>query len=62
MKCKLRQVMKERNMTQKELAQKTGLTESMISYMASNKRVCTVRVALQLMNALQCSLTDLWEV
>lgn len=62
MKCKLREVLKARNMTQADLAKQTGLTESAISYIASGRRACTVRVALIILNVLQCDITDLWEV
>lgn len=62
MKCKLRDMLKARNMTQKDLASKTGLTESAISYIAAGKRACTVRVAILIKNALQCSIDEIWEV
>lgn len=61
MKCKLREVLKERNMSQRDLADKTGLTESAISYIAAGKRACTVRVVILIMNALQCSIDEIWE-
>lgn len=62
MKCKLREIMKARGITQRELAKNTGLSESLICYLAQNKRACTVRVAAVLMRALDCSFDELWEV
>ena len=61
-KCRLRELLKEQQMTQRELAENTGLTESMISYIAAGKRDCTIRSVEKIMRVLNCSFTDLWEV
>lgn len=61
-KCRLRELLKERQMTQRDLAEKTGLTESMISYISAGKRDCSIRTVEKIMRALNCSFTDLWEV
>ena len=62
MKCKLREYLKAHNMTQRDLANMTGLTESAISRISAGDRSCTVRVAAIILNALQCSFNEIWEV
>lgn len=59
--CHLRELLKARNMTQKELAAASGLTEDIISRIASGERVGTVATALAIMTALQCDLSDIWQ-
>ena len=61
-KCKLRQVLKDKKMTQHDLAEKTGLSEAAVSCIASNKRGCTVETALLIMKTLDMKLEELWEV
>ena len=60
--CKLREVLKLRNMTQHELAEKTGLSDSAISVLAAGKRNGTIDTAVIIMNALKVDFYDLWEV
>lgn len=60
--CRIRELLKMRCMTQKELSEKSGLTEDQISRIASGERIGTVMTAIRLMKALNCDIYDIWEV
>lgn len=59
---KLQKIMNERNLSQKELAEQTGLSTTYISYFINGKRGMSVYNAKKIARALKIGLDDfLWE-
>ena len=61
LKVQLKQILKEKNMTQKELAEKTGLKPSVISEIANNQRSAINRNYIELIAA-ALEITDIKEI
>ncbi len=55
----VQQKRKEQNMTQEELAEKTGLSFQMISHIETGRKTATVYVAADIAKAFGCSLDEL---
>ena len=62
MTTKLKQILKEKNMTQKELADKSGLAEHVISRLANGRRFGTIIQWHYIAQTLGVSIDDLLEV
>lgn len=56
---KIRQLMAEKGITGKELAEKAGVTESMMSYIAKGLRSPSVEVLVRIANVLGCKVDEL---
>ena len=59
MKTRIRELRKEKNITQQELAEKLGVTGSYISYVESEKTNITLENALKIADFLDVSLNEL---
>jgi putative transcriptional regulator len=59
--CLLLELLHERGMTQAELAEITGITESQISLYISGKRKMSLLSAVKIAFALKCHAEDLYE-
>ena len=59
MKTRIRELRKEKNITQQELAEKLGVTGSYISYVESEKTNITLENALKIADYLNVSLDEL---
>ena len=55
----LKDIMKEVGITQRELADETGLTEACISYYVNGQRMPSVKAIINIGYALNCSEDDL---
>lgn len=62
-KCLLLELLQKRGMTQSELSEKTGITESQVSLYISGKRKMSYLSAVKISLALKCHAEDLyvWE-
>ena len=60
MKSKLKEVIKEKNISQRELADKVGLTEAAISRFISENRIPTGENMLKIANVLGVKVEDLY--
>jgi putative transcriptional regulator len=60
-KCLLRQLLRERRMTQVELINKTGISKSKISSYVNNKIMMSLDTAKTIAYALDCYIDDLYE-
>ena len=60
--CHLDEILKDRCITQAELARQTGLTTAAISCIASGKRSGNLITIIKICNALDVSLSELWEI
>lgn len=62
--CNLRSFLYEHRISQKELSQRSGLTEAMISRMITKKgmRTGSIKTWFKICEALDCNIYDLWEV
>ena len=59
-KCLLLELLHERDMTQTELAELTGITESQISLYISGKRKMSLLSAVKIAFALKCYVEELY--
>ena len=59
MKTRIRELRKEKNITQQEVADKLGVTKSYISYVESEKTNITLENALKIADFLDVSLNEL---
>lgn len=59
---KLKAMLDESNMTQKDLADMSGLTEAMISRMVNGSRYGSLKSWIKICEALQCSLDEIIEI
>ncbi|MNT18333.1 hypothetical protein D3C72_1535260 [compost metagenome] len=58
--CRLRQLLHERNKTQQWLSDVTGIDKYRISYYSNNRGVMHLSTAKTVANALDCSIDDLY--
>ena len=56
---RIKELMKEQGLTNKELAEEVGVTEAMISYIIRGQRDTTVRVISQIANRLGVTVNDI---
>lgn len=56
---KIKDIRKNKNITQKELSELTGISQSFISEMEKGKYECNVALLCKLCKALKCSPNDL---
>jgi transcriptional regulator with XRE-family HTH domain len=56
----LRLIRKARGLTQRQLADRAGITPYMVSYLENGQRVGSARTALKLAGALDVSVEDLY--
>ena len=57
----LKEILEERGMTQRDLADETGLSESAISNYINKKRMADVRAVLNIWYALGCPIDDIFD-
>ena len=62
MNSNLRTILKEKNISQKELAEKVGLTESAVSRFIKENRVPTGKNMLAIANVLNVKVEDLYKL
>lgn len=62
--CNLKLFLLSHGIQQKELAERTGLTEAMISRIITKKgcRTGSIKTWFRICEALDCNIYDLWEV
>lgn len=58
----LKEILEDSWMTQKELSEETGLSESMISYYIHGKRMPNMKNIINIALALDCELNELIEI
>lgn len=59
--CQLRQMLKQRAMTQIELSQLTGISKTKISDYANDRTMMSLATAALIAQCLRCSIDDLYE-
>ena len=59
--CQLRRLLNQRNMTQNDLADLTGLSKTKISDYVNNRSVMSLGTAAWIAECLKCSIDDLYE-
>lgn len=59
--CLLKLRLKERHMSQVELARKTGYSPQIISHYANNRSLMSLSVARTIAHFLKCDMEDLYE-
>lgn len=59
--CLINDRLKERHLTQAELAKKTGIPRQQINDFTSNRRVATLGNAKSIADVLKCRIEDLYE-
>lgn len=60
MKCKLKEILDERGMKQKFLAEKAGVTPGTMSMIVRGKTMPTLDVAFRIAEALELYIEDIW--
>jgi len=60
-KCKVREILATKRMTQKDLSVKTGIHKQHISAYVNNRRKMNLATAKTIASALDCSIDDLYE-
>lgn len=60
--CHINDILKDRGITQAELARRTGLTVAAVSLLASGKRSGNLISAIKIANELGLSLSEIWEI
>lgn len=62
--CNLKPFLEAHGIQQKELAERTGLTQAMISRIITKKgcRTGSIKTWFRICEALDCNIYDLWEV
>lgn len=58
--CNLKEVRKERKITQQQLADKIGVKSASIAMLENNKRGASVALVIRLIEALDCTFKDLY--
>ena len=61
MKNKIKEFLEYRHMSQKELSDKTGLTEVSISRYVAGSRIPNVSIAMRIAAALNTSIESIWQ-
>lgn len=59
--CLLRYILKEKGMTQSDLANKLGVTEQQINKYVNNRQKMSLKVAKNISAILGCQIEDLYE-
>ena len=60
MKCCLRERRMERHLTQKELAELSGIPQPRLSRYENNRETPSLEIALKIARALNCPVEDIW--
>ena len=61
MKCNLKQIRKERNISQNDIANKLEVRQTTISEWENNKKIPNLRKAYELAEYLEIKVTDIWQ-
>ena len=60
-KCLLLDILKQKNVTQQELAEKIGVTKQQINHYIKNRRIMSIQIAANIAYVLDCEIMDLYE-
>lgn len=61
MKCNLKQIRKERNISQNDIANELEVRQTTISEWENNKKIPNLRKAYELAEYLEIKVTDIWQ-
>lgn len=61
MKCNLRQIRKERNISQNDIANELEVRQTTISEWENNKKIPNLRKAYELAEYLEIKVTEIWQ-
>lgn len=61
MKCNLKQIRKERNISQNDIANELEVRQTTISEWENNKKIPNLRKAYELAEYLEMKVTDIWQ-